>query len=180
MITTLTTFASTESAEETDILTSLGIDWTLLVMQAIAFLILVWALGKFVYPVFMRIIDERQAKIDESLQAAREAENNASSAQEAIDKQLSTARKEAKEIVATAKDEASAMLTKADEKSKAHADHMLAAAHDEISKEVLAAKKTLHNETLELVAQATEKVIGKVHTAKVDKAVISDALKGAK
>lgn len=183
MIAQLTTFAATsaESHEESsDILTSLGIDWTLLVLQAVAFLILVWVLGKFVYPVFMRIIDERQAKIDESLEAAREAESNASSAQEAIDKQLATARKEAKEIVATAKDEANAMIAKADEKSKARADHMLAAAHDEISKEVLAAKKTLHNETLELVASATEKVIGKVHTTKVDKAIITDALKEAK
>ena len=180
MITTLTTFASTESAEKTDILTSLGIDWTLLVMQAIAFLILVWALGKFVYPIFMRIIDERQSKIDESLEAARAAEDNANSAQAEIDKKLAQARKEAKEIVATAKDEATAMVAKANEKSKVQADHMLASAHDEIAKEVLAAKKTLHNETLELVAAATEKVIGKVHSAKADKAVIADALKEAK
>ena len=180
MVTALTTFASTESAEKTDILTSLGIDWTLLVMQLVAFLILVWALSKFVYPIFMRIIDERQSKIDESLEAARTAEDNANSAQAEIDKKLAEARKEAKEIVATAKDEATAMVTKANEKSKAQADHMLASAQDEIAKEVLAAKKTLHNETLELVATATEKVIGKVHSAKADKVVIADALKEAK
>ena len=180
MVTALTTFASTESAEKTDILTSLGIDWTLLIMQLVAFLILVWALSKFVYPVFMRIIDERQSKIDESLEAARAAEDNANSAQAEIDKKLAQARKEAKEIVATAKDEATAMVTKASEKSKVQADHMLASAQDEIAKEVLAAKKTLHNETLELVAAATEKVIGKVHSAKADKAVITDALKEAK
>ncbi len=176
----LTTFAAAEShAEKADILTSLGIDWTLLAMQAIAFLILVWALGKWVYPVFMRIIDERQTKIDESLEAARVAETHANSAQAEIDKKLAEARKEAKDIVATAKDEATAMVAKANEKSKATAEHMLASAQGEIAKEVLAAKKTLHNETLELVAQATEKVIGKVHSAKADKAVIASALKEA-
>lgn len=177
MIQALTTFASTETAEKADIMTSLGIDWTVLVMQAIAFLILVFALSKFVYPVFMRIIDERQSKIDESLQAARTAEEHANTAQAEIDKKLSAARKEAKEIVTTAKDEATAMMTKANAKSKANADHLLASAQEEIAKEVLAAKKTLHNETIELVASATEKVIGKVHTAKVDKAVISNTLK---
>lgn len=175
-----TVFAEAQTHEKTDILTSIGIDWTLMAMQLVAFLLLVWALGKFVYPVFMRIIDERQAKIDESLEAAQAAENNASSAQAEIDKKLNKARKEAKEIVATAKDEATALLTKADERSKARTEHMIAAAHDEIAKEVLAAKKTLHNETIELVASATEKVIGKVYTAKADKAVITDALKEAK
>ena len=173
------TFAATESHEKKDILTSLGIDWTLLGMQLIAFLILVWALSKWVYPVFMRIIDERQSKIDESLKAARSAEDNAAAAQSKIDKMLSEARKEAKDIVVTAKDEATAMLAKADEKSKAHAEHLVASAQDDIAKEVLAAKKQLHNETLELVAAATEKVIGKAHTAKADKAVIASALKEA-
>lgn len=181
MITTLTTFASAESHEgKTDILTGLGIDWTLMAMQGIAFLILVWALGKFVYPVFMRIIDERQTKIDESLEAAREAEKSANSAQENIDKQLAQARKEAKDIVATAKDEATAMLAKADAKAKTQAEHLVTAAQDEIDKQVLQAKKALHNETLELVAEATEKVIGKQYAPKTDKAVIADALKGAK
>ncbi len=179
MVTPLTTFAAAEPQEKTDILTSLGIDWTLLAMQLVAFLILVWALGKWVYPVFMRIIDERQSKIDESLKAARDAEDHAASAQATIDKQLAQARKEAKDIVVTAKDEATAMLAKADEKSKSQAQHMIASAQDEIAKEVLAAKKQLHNETIELVATATEKVIGKAHTTKADKAVIADALKSS-
>lgn len=179
MITALTTFAATESHEKTDILTSLGIDWTLLAMQLVAFLILVWALGKWVYPVFMRIIDERQSKIDESLKAARDAEDTAAAAQDKIEGMLSKARKDAKDIVVTAKDEATAMLAKADEKSKSQAQHMIASAQDEIAKEVLAAKKQLHNETIELVAAATEKVIGKAHTTKADKAVIADALKAS-
>ena len=51
--------AAAETANP-DVLTSLGIDWQLLVLQIVAFLILVVILGKFVYPVFVRIIDERQ------------------------------------------------------------------------------------------------------------------------
>jgi len=177
-----TQFAATEAhnaAEKPDIFTSLGIDWKLLVLQIVAFLILVWLLNRYVYPVFLRIVDERQSKIDESLKAARAAEKSAESAQDKIDEQLDQARLQAKDIVTTAKDEASAMLSKADEKSKANAEHMLETARDEIGKEVIAAKKALHNETIELVAQATEKVIGKTHTAKADASVISDALKKA-
>ena len=173
-----TTFAAAEN--DSDIMTALGIDWTMLIFQIIAFLVLVALLGKFVYPVFMKIVDERQEKIDNSLKAAQEAQDSAASAQEKIDKQLAKARAEARDIVATAKDEATAMIETANEKSKANAEHLLETARDEIEKETIAAKKALHNETIELVALATGKVIGVTHAAKADKAVIQQALKEAK
>jgi len=44
----------------------------------------------------------------------------------------------------------------------------------------LSAKKALQNETLNLVAQATEKVVGETVTAKVDEKVVAAALKEAK
>lgn len=164
------------AAENPGIIEGLGIDWTLLVLQLVAFLLLVWALSKFVYPVFLRVLDEREERIESSLKAAREAEDHASQAQDKIDHQLDKARKEARDIVATAKSEANALLAAADTKSRANADHMVAAARDEIHKETLAAKKALHNETIELVAQATAKVVEKTHTAKADAAVIKSAL----
>lgn len=179
MSSSFTQFAATQSAENTSILEGLGIDWTLLVLQAIAFLVLVVLLGKFVYPVFLRIIDERNEKIEGSLKAAEEAKQQADDAESRIEKQLSTARKEAREIVATAKDEATLMLQKADEKSKTNAERIVASARDEIEKETIAARKALHNETIELVAQATETVLSKTQTAATDKKVIDAAVKGA-
>lgn len=175
----LTYFAATDAAEA-GFFEQLGIDWTLLVLQGLAFLVLVLVLGKFVYPVFMRIIDEREGRIEDSLKAAREAADHASSVQNDIDKQLATARKEAKDIVATAKDEAASMVAKSDEKAKANAEHLLDVARSEIQKETAAAKKALHNETIELVALATEKVVGSSVSAKTDKAVIKKALEEAK
>lgn len=172
------TFAATESSDS-GVLGVLGIDWVMLAFQLIAFLILVGVLSRFVYPVFMKVIDERQAAIDASLEAAREAESSAETAQKKIDKQLAEARKEARDIVATAKDEANQMLSKADEKAKASAQLIVNKAHQEIDKEVIAAKRALHNETLDLVASATERVIGKTHSKSADKSVISDALKEA-
>ena len=47
----LTQFAAAEAhAEKADLFGSLGIDWKLLVLQTIAFLILLAILRKFVYP----------------------------------------------------------------------------------------------------------------------------------
>jgi len=42
---------------------------------------------------------------------------------------------------------------------------------------VLAAKNALHNEMVELVTMATEKVVGKVVSNDIDNTIITDALK---
>ena len=173
----LTQFASSEAvAEKTDLFSSIGVDWELLILQTIAFLVLLWFLKKFVYPPLVAMLDKREAQIEESTRAAVEASKRASESQEKVDKLLAQARSEAREIVATAKSEAGAMLSDAEAKSKQQAENIVAQAQDSIAKEVLAAKKALHNETIELVAQATEKVVGKTVNANVDNSVIKAAL----
>lgn len=172
-----TNFAATETAASGDILTTLGIHWELLVFQIVAFLILVWALGKFVYPWLMKQVDERQAKIEESVKAAEEAEKKAETAQDEIAKLLKEARTEAKDIVTTAKDEAAAMVADAEGKAKQRADKIVADAQSQLEKDVIAARKTLHNDTIELVALATEKIVGKTVSDGIDKKIIAAAVK---
>ncbi len=173
-------FATTEAHDEKkDIFSALGIDWQILIFQIIAFLLLVWLLGKFVYPWLMKSVDERQEAIEESVKAAKAAEEKAETAQDEIAKMLKEARKEAKDIVTTAKDEATAMVEASDKKAKTRSEKIVADAHDQIEKDVIAARKALHNDTIELVALATEKVIGKAITDKVDDKVIAAAVKEA-
>ena len=76
--------------------------------------------------------------------------------------------------MSTAKEEATAAIETAEAKSKIRAEHIVGEAHDQLEKDVTAAKKALQKETLELVALATEKVIGKTVNASVDKAVITN------
>ena len=180
----LTSFKALATAaaepEKTDVMTALGIDWTLLALQIVAFLILVWLLAKFVYPVFVRVIDERQDQIEAGTKAAREAEKKAARAEKEVEKLLKEARTQAKDIVQTAKEEAIAAIEAAEGKAKQKADAIVAGAKEQIEKDVIAAQKTLHNETLELVALATEKVLGGSLTAQVDSKVIATAVKDAR
>lgn len=163
-----------------DIFSALGIDWKMLVFQVVGFVILVWLMTKFVYPPLLKTIDARQEKIEASSEAAKAAEEKAAKASKDITKLLAEARKEASEIVVTAKEEATAQAAENAAKSKAEAERIVTAAQDTISKEVLAAKKMLHNETIELVALATEKVVGKTVSAGVDNGVIKTALEESK
>jgi len=175
----LTSFAATETANG-GIMAALGIDVKLLIMQLIAFLLLVWALNKWVFPIFFKIVDKRQAMIDEGNRAAIEASKHAEAAQAATEKLLKKAREEAKEIVATAREESVSMLDTAEVKSREQARYIIADARDQLQKEVVAAKKALHNETIDLVMAATGKVLGTTVDARIDKAVVAEALKETK
>ncbi len=174
----LTQFAAEPA--KADLFSSIGIDWKLLVLQTIAFLLLLVILKKFVYPPIVAMLDRRDEKIKEAYEAAKQAQKAADSTQQQVDSLLTKARSEATEIVSTAKKEAGAMMSEAEAKSKAQAERTVQLAQDEIARDVVAARKILYNETLELVASATEKVVGKTISKSADEHVIEAALKEAR
>lgn len=170
---------ATEAAGS-DMFSTLGIDWRLLIIQVVAFTVLVALLRKFVYPPFIKSIDARQKSIEDAHKAGVEAQKQANKSKLEIEELLSVARKEAAEIVSTAKDEASTIVQTSEKKARKSAERIVEDAHAEIERDVEAAKKELHNQTVDLVALATEKVIGKAHASKVDASIIAGALKEIK
>jgi F-type H+-transporting ATPase subunit b len=170
--------ASSEAAtKDAGIFGALGIDWRLLVFQTVAFLLLLVFLRKVVYPPLVKALDERQEKIEAGLQAAKEAEENASKSQEEVEKLLKVARKEADGIIATAKSEAVANIEAAEKKAKSKAERIVAQAHEQLEQDVLAARKALRKDTIELVALATEKIAKTKLDTKADATVIESTLK---
>lgn len=71
------------------------------------------------------------------------------------------------------------MSQKSEEKARLKAEAIAASSLEEINKEVLAAKKMLRNETLDLVALATQKVVGKTVSDTIDASLIETSLKEA-
>jgi len=171
---------ATTTAANKDIFTALGIDWRLLILQIVAFLILVWLLGKFVYPWLMKSVDERQKNIEEAAKAAKVAQESAADSQQETAKLLAEARKESAEIVATAKLEAAEIASSSEAKAKSTAEKIVADAHDQTLKDIDRTRRELHDETLELIAFATEKIVRKKMDSKADEALIADVLKEAK
>ena len=176
----LVTFASTEAAEDTSLLGSLGIDVQLLVVQSIAFLLLLFVLGKYAFPVLNRMLEKREALIEESVRAAHDAEKNAKIAEEKTAKLMKQARVQADEVLASAKTEAVNIVTAAEAKSRERSERMVAEAKAEVEKDIADARKVLRRETLELVAEATEQVVGKTVNATVDKRIVEQAVSEAK
>lgn len=168
--------ATPNGAEEADLFGALGIDWLTLISQIAAFLILVFLFTKFVFPVLIKTIDKRQADIDASLKAADQARQDAEASEAKIAKMLNEARQEAADIVLTAEEEATRAIETAQSKAEAKAQAIVDQAQQQITKDVIAAKKELRAETIELVAMATEKVIGKSLTDDIDESIMRAAV----
>ena len=179
--------ASTEAgeAESGGIFDALGIDLKVLILQVIAFGILVFILAKWVYPPILAMLDRRQKLIEDSIKTAKETATKSEKAAADITKQLAEARIEADDIVAAARKQSEQMLLTADEEAQRRAEATVEAARAQLQRDVETARKTLRDETTELVALATEKIIGeKIDTTRdgklIDNAISSAEKKGAK
>ena len=80
-----------------------GINWKLLLIQAVNFGVLLTALTYFLYRPVMKIIDERRAKIDEGVRAAQAADQRLSDAKKEADGIVGDGAREAESLVATAR-----------------------------------------------------------------------------
>jgi F-type H+-transporting ATPase subunit b len=169
------TFAA-ESAASPGILEALGIDWKLLIEQGLAFLILVAILAKFVYPALVKAIDDRREAIEAGLQEAKQSQEALATAEAKVAEMLETARKEADEILARSHQESATMVADAESKAKTRAEQIVADARQQLSIDVSKAREALKKDTVELVALATERIIGEKLDEQKDAALVKKAL----
>jgi len=174
-----TYIAHAEEATEASggILGALGIDWKLLVVQAGAFLILVWLLSKFVYPVLIKAIEDRRKAIEEGLSHAKKADEALKLAQAKGQELIVQARTEADDIVARAQQEAKGMITEAEDNAAKRAERIVTDAHAQLQSDVQKARQALRDDTVKLVAEATEQIIQEKLDPKKDASLITRALK---
>ena len=176
----VTQFASEAASSNDGIFAALGIDWRLLIFQIVGFLIVVFVMGKFIFPVLNKSIEKREAAIRESANMADKARKDALEAEERIAKELEEARKQAADTIEIAHKEAAAMVADAEEKAAKKSDHIIKQAEARLQTDIAEARKALKTETAELVALATGKIVREKVDAKKDASLIKEALEEAK
>ncbi|HET7302395.1 MAG TPA: F0F1 ATP synthase subunit B [Candidatus Saccharimonadales bacterium] len=168
--------ANTNNEQSLGLLQALGIDWKLLIEQTIAFLILLFILSKFVYPVLIKAIDSRRQQIEAGLEEAKASREALEKAEAKVEALLAQARKDADEIVARSHQEAGAMVADAETKAAQRAEQIVTDARSQLERDITKARETLKAETVQLVAAATEHIVGEKLDQKKDAALISKAL----
>jgi F-type H+-transporting ATPase subunit b len=160
--------------------TALGVNVQSLVLNTLAFLVVVAILAKWVYPALTKALDGKIAELETAARLEKEAKHSLELAQGEADKMLAEARKSAELVVSTSRDEAAEILEQTRAKAAAQADRIVAEAKDQLAKEVRDAQKKLESETIKLVAQATEAVLAAKLDDKQDAALIERSLEEAR
>ena len=159
---------------------ALGINLQGFLFQLITFVLVLILLRKFVYGKLIDTLEKRRQAVVDSLQAAEQSAKDLANTEEKVAALLDEARSEARGIVETAHKESGAMIEDAETKAGKKAEHIIASAEARMEQEIASARKALRSETAQLVALATEKVLGQKVDAKADAALIETAIKEAK
>ncbi len=154
----------------------LGINVPVFISQAIAFLILFGLLYMFGYKRILKMLDERSARIKESLEQAEAVKQQSASAGEEIKKQLQVASQEGQQIIARATKTSDDIRAQAQELAKKDADALIARAREAIKAERDSAIDELRSEFADLTILAAGKVIGQSLDKSAHKALIDKVL----
>lgn len=137
----------------------LGINLPTLLAQIINFLILLVLLYLVAYKPILRMLDQRSAKIKESLELAELNKEKAARAEEEIKAQLEAARKEGQSVIAQASQIGERVKEEARQEARQEAGALIARARDEIQRERDEAMDELRKEFVDIAILAAGKVI---------------------
>ena len=128
--------------------------------QTLAFVIFVAICWKYVWPPIIAIMEEREKRIADGLEAAKKADDSFEEAQLAFDQEIKKAKAGAAEILEKANSRASQIVNDATEKAEAEAEKILTSASKTIENDVNKAKEELRQKMSELIIDTSEKILG--------------------
>jgi F-type H+-transporting ATPase subunit b len=145
--------------------------WTLL-----AFGITLYLLTKLAFPRIAEALDRRRVAIEESIEAAHRAKQEADDALEEYRARLREAREQADDILARARKAAENMKDETKAEATQQREEMLAATRRDIEHETRRALDELRKEVADLTVIATEKITRKSLDEEDHRRLIEEAL----
>jgi F-type H+-transporting ATPase subunit b len=132
-----------------------------LIGQTIAMIVFVWFCMKYIWPVIMGAIEQRQTEIANGLAAAEKGQSSLSNAKVEVDKILAAAREQARSIVDQANTRATALVEQGKADGEAARRGQLEAARAEIEVEINRAREELRAQVARIAVAGAEKVLGR-------------------
>ncbi|MDD5397705.1 MAG: F0F1 ATP synthase subunit B [Dehalococcoidia bacterium] len=155
---------------------NIGINWQLTVAFLINFLVLFGLLTAILYKPVLKMLDERAAKIKESLEQAEKIKEQTSRSEEQIKAAVEAARKEGQVIITQASQIADKIKEEAKEGARKEADVIINKAKDEIKLERDKSIAELRSEFSNLTILAAEKIINESLDAQKHRKLINEVL----
>lgn len=142
-----------------EVLAKLGVDWKLLLAQAVNFAVLFWVLRRYAYQPMLDFLEKRTARIEQGITDAEAATAKLGEMTAKEAEVLAAARKEAKAIIASAEEGAKKRDAERAEETEAKVKQLLAEAEVKIREEKDKAMMSAKAEIGELVMLSVEKIL---------------------
>ena len=145
--------------------------------QMVTFAIFVWFCMKFIWPILLASLEERQRKIEDGLNYAEKASRDLANAEQEIDAKLDEAKVEASSIIDQANKRATQIIEDAKIKASEEGDRIKLAAKAEIDLETNRAKEKLRKSVADLAIKGAEKILEKSVDKEVNKSLLDKLAK---
>jgi F-type H+-transporting ATPase subunit b len=147
-----------------------------LIVEIVAFLIVLFFIGRLVLPWLNAQLEARQEQIRESLEAAEQAKAEADETRAQRQGILDEARQQARQIVAQANSNAERLRAEATERGQAEYDRLVTSAQSEIALARQRAVDEVSGQVAALVLSVAQQVIGREIDAQGHRALIDEAV----
>ena len=127
--------------------------------MTVVFLVVLFILWKYGFPVIVKMVDERKAFIDESLRKAHEANERLANIQKEGESILQEAREKQAQILKEAAETRDAIVEKAQDKARQEGARLLDDARAAIEQEKKAAIADIRKQVATLSVEIAEKVL---------------------
>ena len=132
-----------------------------LFVQMLVFALLVWFTMKFIWPVILEAMEEREQRIADGLAAAEKGRSDLEAAATEADSIVSAARDQARDILGKANSRAAGIVEEARSQGEEEKRKRLESAQAEIDVEVNRARDELRGQVAAIAVAGAEKVLAR-------------------
>lgn len=152
--------AGAVAAEEVSGIAKLGFNLPGLISQLVNFLILLVVLRLFLYRPLLKMIDQRKQRIEEGLNRAEQAAEQASVSEDEARRVMDDARAEGRAAIQRSQEAAERLRGELEQRARDEAEQIVTRAREEVRVERDRAIQQLHEAFADLTIAASERVIG--------------------
>ena len=164
--------ANETAVREQGVLGSLGINLKLFIAQLVNFAVVLLVLWKWAYKPIVKMMDEREKKIGQSVLNAEKIEKEMAQLEIRKNQVVLEAEKQAQAIISEAKELSEKIRQQQTEKTKVELEKLVVKGKESLETEKVRIVKDAKNEIADLVVLACEKVMGEKMNDKNDKALV--------
>jgi len=152
----------------------LSVDTTLLWSTLVLFVLFAWVLGKYAWGPLLKILDERETGIRDSVETAEKAAAEAKALVAKHQEMLRDAGREREEILARALKEAETARADLVERARSDAEHIVAKTREQMQHEKDQAISELRQQVADIAVEAASKIVKSSLTPEAQKKLVDD------